>query len=215
MSAGTQPPFSEHSKLPFIGLTGAVAAGKSVALAAFENLGAATLSADAVAHDMLATGEVVDLVRDRLGEEAIVDGAVDRDAVSRIVFGDSEARKWLEAMLWPRVGARIWEWRQEQERLSPPPRALVVEVPLLFESGMAEIFDATVVIEAEHSLRRERAAARGHENLDEREARQLSAEEKAARADHAVLNDGSIAHLTDKLGALLDTIAPPLTGEPA
>lgn len=205
MAAGTQPEF----KLPFVGLTGAVAAGKSVALAALEDLGAATLSADAAVHSVLADPEVVELIRERLGEAAITEGAVDRDAVARIVFNDDEARKWLEGTIWPRVGARIWGWRHEQEHITPPPRALVVEVPLLFEAGMESLFDSTVVIAAEHSVRRERAAARGHENVDEREARQLSQDEKIARADHVVVNDGSIEHLGDKLSALLDEIAAP------
>ncbi len=204
MDAGTQPEF----KLPFIGLTGAVAAGKSVALAALEDLGAATLSADAAVHDVLTKEEVVELVRERLGEGAIAEGAVDRDAVARLVFNDDEAREWLEGTIWPRVGARIWEWRHEQEHITPPPRALVVEVPLLFEAGMEELFDATVVIAAEHSLRRERAVARGHVNIEEREARQLPAEQKAERADHVVLNDGTIEHLANKLAALLDELAP-------
>ncbi len=209
MTAGSQP----DSHIPFVGLTGAVAAGKSVALAALEDLGAATLSADEAAHEVLASPEVVELVRERLGDDAIVGGEVDRDAVARLVFGDEAARQWLESTVWPRVGARIWQWRQEQERSTPAPRAIVVEVPLLFESGMETAFDTTIAVTAEHSVRRERAAARGHENVDERESRQLSQEEKAVRADHVVVNDGSIEHLAGKLAALLDMIATPNRGD--
>lgn len=198
-TTGDQPEFH----LPFIGLTGAVAAGKSVALAQLEELGAATLSADAATHDVLCEAEVVDLIRERLGDEAVKNGEVDRDAVARLVFGDDEARKWLEQTIWPRVGARIWQWRLENEHLSPSPRALVVEVPLLFEAGMDAAFDSTLVITTDQQLRRQRAAARGHENVDEREARQLSQDEKAQRADHVITNDGSIEHLSAKLEDLL------------
>lgn len=204
MSAGSQPEFH----IPFIGLTGAVAAGKSVALAALDGLGAATLSADAAAHDVLADAAVVQLVRDRLGEDAIANGQIDRDAVARLVFGDDDAREWLETTVWPRVGARIWQWRKEQEHSNPPPRAVVVEVPLLFESGMESAFDTTVVIATEHSLRQERAAARGHESIEQREARQMTAEEKAARADHVILNDGTIEHLESRLEEFLNEVAP-------
>jgi dephospho-CoA kinase len=204
VSTGSQPEF----KIPFIGLTGAVAAGKSVALAALEDLGAATLSADEAAHEVLADPEVVELVRNRLGDEAVVNGSVNRDAVARLVFGDDDARTWLESTIWPRVGARIWQWRKEQEHSVFPPRAIVVEVPLLFEAGMEGAFDTVLVIATEHSLRLERAAARGHEGMEQREARQLSPDEKAARADHVVVNDGSIKHLGAKLESYLDTIAP-------
>ncbi|MBJ7347473.1 MAG: dephospho-CoA kinase [Thermoleophilaceae bacterium] len=196
---GDQPEFH----LPFIGLTGAVAAGKSVALAQLEELGAATLSADAATHDVLCDPEVIELIRERLGDGAVNDEGVNRDAVARLVFGDDDARKWLEQIIWPRVGARIWQWRQENEHLTPAPRALVVEVPLLFEAGMDAAFDTTIVIATEQQLRRQRAAARGHENVDEREARQLSQDEKAERADHVITNDGSIEHLNAKLEVLL------------
>ncbi|MBK5231030.1 MAG: dephospho-CoA kinase, partial [Thermoleophilia bacterium] len=119
-----------------MGLTGAVAAGKSTALAELEKLGAATLSTDQVVHDLYADPELVKLVAQRLGDDVIADGAVDREAVAAKVFNEPEARVWLEQVIWPRVGAAMFEWKQSSEAADPPPRALVVEVPLLFESGM-------------------------------------------------------------------------------
>ena len=79
----------------------------------------------------------------------------------------------------------------------------MVEVPLLFEGGRDEVFDTTVAVVTADEVRRERAAARGHALVDEREARQLSQEEKAARADHVVANDGSVEDLERALSALL------------
>ena len=79
----------------------------------------------------------------------------------------------------------------------------MIEVPLLFESGMEEVFDTTVAVVTADEVRRERAAARGHALVDEREARQLSQEEKAARAEHIVANDGSVEDLERALSALL------------
>jgi dephospho-CoA kinase len=79
----------------------------------------------------------------------------------------------------------------------------VVEVPLLFEGGGEDRFDTTVAVVAGEGLRRERAAARGHALVDEREARQLTQDEKAARAAHVVVNDGSVADLERELSALL------------
>src|SRR3712207_2765028 len=105
------------------------------------------------------------------------------------VFGDDERREWLEGILWPRVGQRIWDWRQELAGRDDPPRAAVVEVPLLFEAGMEDAFDATLAIVAEESVREDRAGARGHTGVASRTARQLSQEEKSQRADYTVRND--------------------------
>ena len=66
----------------------------------------------------------------------------------------------------------------------------MVEVPLLFEAGMESVFDTTVAVVTADEVRRERAAARGHALVDEREARQLTQDEKAARAEHVIDNDG-------------------------
>jgi dephospho-CoA kinase len=105
------------------------------------------------------------------------------------------------------VGERIARWREQLEAASPPPRAAVVEVPLLFESGMEGAFDATIAVIADEELRGERAGARGHEALAERGARQLSQQEKAQRATYVVVNDGSVDELERKLSAILEMLA--------
>src|SRR5262249_53985315 len=103
---------------------------------------------------------------------------------------------------------RIVDWRQGLERISPPPRAAVVEVPLLFESGMEKVFDATIAVIADEEIRSERAGARGHEALAQRSARQLSQQEKADRATYVVTNDPSIDALESKLSTVLDMLGP-------
>ncbi|HEX3316855.1 MAG TPA: dephospho-CoA kinase, partial [Solirubrobacteraceae bacterium] len=118
-------------------------------------------------------------------------------------FATPEDRAWLEGMLWPQVGARIAAWREEQLLRTPPPTALVVEVPLLFEAGMEGAFDATIAVVADEDVRSERASERGHEAVDERVARQLPQEEKARRAGHAVRNDASIDDLQRNLSTIL------------
>ncbi len=188
---------------PFLGLTGGIGAGKSEALAALERLGAAVLSTDAVVHSLYEDSEVVRLVVERWGEEVAPGGVVDRAAVARAAFGDPEERRWLEGLLWPRVGQRMIDWREAHAGA----RALVVEVPLLFESGMDAAFDATIAVVADEDVRRERAEARGHEGLAERTGRQLTQDEKAARADHVVRNDGSLGELESALSDLLDKLA--------
>ena len=189
--------------VPFVGLTGGLGSGKSESLRALAELGAATLSTDAVVHDLLASDELHDIVVERLGPEVAPDGHLDRSLIADRVFGDDEARSWLEGELWPRVGQRVTDWKQEVEALDPPPPAAVVEVPLLFESGMEAAFDATIAVIADESVREERAGARGHAAVTERAGRQLSQAEKAERADFEVRNDGTLDELTHTLSQVL------------
>jgi dephospho-CoA kinase len=194
------------ARIPFVGLTGGIGAGKSEALAALERLGAATLSSDAVVHELLTTGEIRDRLVERFGDDVAPNGEVDRGRVASVVFGDDEHRKWIEELLWPRVGQRVAEWRNGLEERNPRPRAAVVEVPLLFESGMDGVFDATVAVVADEDVRDERARARGHEGVASRTARQLPQEEKAQRADFTVRNDGTLSELGEKLSEVLARI---------
>jgi dephospho-CoA kinase len=189
--------------VPFVGLTGGLGAGKSTALAALGRLGAATLSTDAVVHELYASDEVRDAVVARWGPEVAPDGVVDRSAVARHAFASGEERAWLEGLLWPRVGARVAAFREAALAAHPPPAAAVVETPLLFEAGMDGIYDATIAIVADEEVRAERAGARGHEAVDERSSRQLSQDEKAQRATFVVRNDGSVADLEAQLSAVL------------
>jgi dephospho-CoA kinase len=191
---------------PFVGLTGGIGAGKSEALAALERLGAATLSTDAVVHELLEGDELRRLVVERFGERVAREGRIDRNAVASVVFEQPDEREWLEAQLWPRVGERVARWRQEVAGHVPPPRAAVVEVPLLFEAGMEGAFDHTIAVVAAEPVREERAAARGHAGLESRASRQLSQREKAERAEFVVENDGDLAELERKLSALLENI---------
>jgi dephospho-CoA kinase len=202
-------PSPAGSQVPFVGLTGAIAAGKSEALAALERLGAATLSTDQVVHDLYESGELRDVVVARWGAEVAPGGTVDRAAVARHAFASEAERRWLEGEIWPRVGAAIARWREDLALREPPPRAAVVEVPLLFEAGMERAFDATIAITAEDALRRERAGARGHEALEERSARHLPAHEKAERATFAISNDGTIDDLQRKLSSVLEMLKRP------
>jgi dephospho-CoA kinase len=194
--------------VPFVGLTGGLGAGKSEALRALGDLGAATLSTDAVVHELLSGDELREIVVARLGPEVARDGRLDRALIAERVFGDEEARTWLEGELWPRVGQRVAEWRQEVEALDPAPRAAVVEVPLLFESKMEAVFDATIAVVADESVREERAAARGHAAVAERTGRQLSQTEKAQRADFEVRNDGTLDALRETLSRVLARLEP-------
>jgi dephospho-CoA kinase len=197
-----------RSGVPFVALTGGMGSGKSTACAALERLGAATISTDAVVHGLYGSAKVRDAVVARWGEEVAPGGVVDRGAIARHVFGAPAEREWLEGLLWPLVGERVWAFKLEQEAADPAPKAAVVETPLLFEAGMDGIYDATIAVIADEDVRRERAAARGHEAVDERAARQLSQDEKAQRATFVVRNDGTEADLEATLSSVLDKLGP-------
>ena len=184
----------------FIGLTGGIGAGKSEALAAASRLGAATISSDRVAHEVLARDDVRDLLIGRWGEDVAPGGAVDRARVAEIVFNQPQELAWLESETHPRVGATVAEWRAA---LGPEVEVAVLEVPLLFEAGMEGGFDETIAVIASDEVRERRLAERGQPGLEGREARQLSQDEKAERADHVIRNDGTLDDLEHAVAGVL------------
>ena len=202
----SRPPTPEPA---FIGLTGSIGAGKTAALAAFERLGAATLSADTVVHELYETDAVRTALRLRWGERVFTaDGErVDREAVAKIVFNSTDQRHWLEGLLWPLAAQRTEAFRRAAAERVPPPRATVIETPLLFEARSEGRFDATITIVAPDALRAERLALRDQVELEARERVQLSQEEKARRSTFAVTNDGTLEDLERKLAAVLDSLA--------
>lgn len=182
-----------------IGLTGGIAAGKSEALRILADLGAETVSTDGLVHELLGTTEVRDQLVDRWGPGVAPGGEVDRAAVAAIVFERPEELRWLESLLHPRVGERVRRWT---EKLPATAQVAVVEVPLLFEGGMASIFDATITVVAADEHRLARAAARGTGELEGRNGRQLSQEEKAVQATFVIENHGSVPDLERELKRL-------------
>jgi dephospho-CoA kinase len=187
----------------FIGLTGGIGAGKSETLAAFERLGAATLSTDRVTHELLDDDRVRTALIERWGPEVAPGDGVDRNRVGEIVFSDPDELAFLEGVLHPRVGVHVLEWRQN---LGAEVEVAVVEVPLLFEAALEGAFDATVAVVAGDEIREARLRERGQPGLEGREGRQLDQAEKERRADHVIRNEGSIEELDSKVSELIDQI---------
>jgi dephospho-CoA kinase len=178
---------------PAVAVTGGIAAGKSEALAAFARHGAATLSADAIVHDLLARDpEVREAIRDRWGPEAVGD----RGRIGEIVFADPVELEWLEALLHPRTREVTDAWLSAVEA----PLA-VVEVPLLYETGGEHRFDAVVVITASEDDR-----SRRRPGLAAREARLLPDAEKARRGDFVYVNDGTLADLDEFVARVVEAV---------
>jgi len=187
-----------------VAITGGIGAGKSEALAAFARHGAATVSSDEIVHRLLREDAGVrEALLERFGDR-ILDEAkqIDRSAIADIVFPDPEALDWLEGLLHPLVSREYLEWREQLGRLPNPPAVCVTEVPLLYEVGGQDRFDAVVVVTAPPEIR----AARTQVPSELREPRLLPDEEKAARADYVYVNDGSLEELDAFVAGVMDDL---------
>jgi dephospho-CoA kinase len=164
-------------------------------------------------HQLYETEAVQTALKLRWGDDVFThtaDGAVvavDRQAVAKLVFNSTDQRHWLQGLLWPLTAQRAEAFRRALAELEPPPRAGVVETPLLFEAKAEGRFDATIAIVADDRLRAERTANSDLVELAARERAQLSQEEKAARATFVVANDGTIEELEHRLAEILDSLA--------
>ena len=187
-----------------VAITGGIGAGKSEALASFRRHGAATVSSDEIVHRLLREDPVVgktlvERFGDRILDEA---GQIDRSAIAEIVFADREALDWLESLLHPLVVQEYLEWREQLAALPNPPPLTATEVPLLYEVGGQDRFDAVVVVTAPPKVR----AGRTEVDADEREQRLLPDTVKVAQADFAYVNDGSIEDLDAFVGEVMEEL---------
>ena len=185
-----------------IAVTGPLASGKSTFVEALGDLGAETVSADEVVHDLLAGDEeTIDAVTRRFGKGVRGETGIDRKSLGREVFGDAESLRDLEEILHSRV-------REETERRAADSGAdlFVAEIPLLFEGGRGDQFDYTVAVTTPDERRRVWAEERGmgEERRRAIEDRQLSGEEKARLANVVVENDGDLDKLREQAKALVN-----------
>jgi dephospho-CoA kinase len=182
-----------------VALTGGIAGGKSEALAAFARHGAATASSDAIVHDLLAhDDEVRAAIRERWGDDAVGD----RARIGELVFGNAAELDWLEQLLHPKVVRAQRAWFDELEQRHEPPVLAVVEIPLLYETGGEERFDAVVVVTAPLALRAQRRAS-----FADREARLVPDDEKVRRADFAYVNDGTLEELDAFVAGVVERLS--------
>jgi len=175
-------------------LTGGIATGKSYVLERFRNLGAATLDADALAHGVTAAGtEATALIAARFGAGILApDGAVDRRKLGPLVFADDRARKDLEATVHPAVYRAIQAGTRAFE-LAGDAAVLVIDIPLLYETGRPAEFDAVICTVCPPAVQLARLRERGlsEDAARQRLAAQMPAEEKAQRANHVIRTDGT------------------------
>ncbi len=193
-----------------LGITGGIATGKSTVTKMLADLGAPTVSADAVARELLAPGtpttwEVLAAFPSCAAPEP---GTIDRRALAKIIFADANARKRLEVLTHPPIiaalRAQIAEWRQ-----SSTARAAAAEIPLLYEVGSEHDLDGVVVAACSGPLQVARLCAR--DGIAEDEARrQVDAQwplaEKIARADYVITTDLGLEDTRRQVSALWEKL---------
>lgn len=193
--------------MPVIGITGGLATGKSLVTRLLGAKGATVFSADEAARAVLSPNGAVlqEIVRAFGPEMRRPDGSLDRGRLGQRIFADPEARERLNRIMHPPI-LRLLRAQIESARADLPPDAvIVVEVPLLYETGMQDWFDRVVVVTASEASQIARLQARN--GLDEAEARRrLAAQwpmrEKVRLADEVVINDGTREEAAEAVEAL-------------
>ena len=180
-----------------VAVTGPFASGKSTLVRLLGELpDTETVSADEIVHHLLKNDRrTISRIIERFGEGVRGPDGIDRKALGREVFGDAGALRDLEEILHPLVRS------ETDKRIEASTAALfAVEIPLLFETDRGEDFDFTVAVTVPEERRRVWAEERGLDDAALRavEARQLSGEEKARRADLVIHNDGDLDRLTEQ-----------------
>lgn len=203
-------------QLKTIGLVGGVASGKSLVAQLFAELGAGILNADRTGHEVLATDpEVRQAVVARWGPKVLAaDGSIDRTAVATRVFPPSDGspneaaaadREFLESLLHPRIRQRLAAKEADFAAQGYP--AVVLDAPLLLEAGWGPLCDLIVLVDAEPSVRLNRALARGWSVAEfaRREAAQWPMERKRRAAHVTLANDSDVASLRSAVGDIWRT----------
>lgn len=186
-----------------LGLTGGIGSGKSTVSALLEERGAVVVDADRIVRSLQEPGEpVFEAMVEAFGPSIVADdGTLDRQAVADIVFGDDDALKTLNGIVHPAVGAAIAERLVE---LAETDEVVILDIPLLVESGRDDMA-AVIVVDVDPELAVQRLVEhRGFNEEDARSrmARQVSREERLAKADVILDNSGTLDHLQSQVEAL-------------
>ncbi|MEQ9503731.1 MAG: dephospho-CoA kinase [Deltaproteobacteria bacterium] len=190
-----------------VGLTGGIGSGKSTVARMLAARGATIVDADRIAKAVVEPGTDGLAAIAARWPEVVVDGALDRRALGRIVFGDDEARAALNAIVHPRVAARTAQAIAAAAEARAP--LIVYDVPLLYENGLETQVAEVIVVFTSDAHRRERIRARddlSDEEIEGRIAAQLPLEEKVRRADHVIDNDGSLEATEHQVDALYEKL---------
>jgi len=196
-------------KILKIAVTGSAGSGKSLVCKRLKEIGLVTLDCDRIARQVVEPGEqgLKDIVQ-LLGRGVLSNtGGLDRPKLRNLILNDPDMRKKVEDLLHPKILEQMMI--QISTAYYKDIKAVAVEVPLLFESGMDQFFDVTIAVVAKDQDLVKRITER--DQVKESEAKkmlclQMSQEEKTARADHIIFNSGTSAELFESVDNLFDNI---------
>ncbi|MEK4479723.1 dephospho-CoA kinase [Paenibacillus sp. FSL R5-0876] len=193
-----------------IGLTGGIASGKSTVSALLVNKGARLVDADVIAREVMLPGhEVLAAAAKQFGKEILFsDGTLNRAKLGEIVFQDPVALQTLNNLTHPAIRQEIKNrmYSMEQEE---PKRLIIVDIPLLFESGLETLFHEIVVVYVPREVQIARLMERNRLSLEEAEARlnaQMDIEQKRNKADYIIDNSGDLAYTEQQVAVFWDRL---------
>ncbi|WUH96286.1 dephospho-CoA kinase [Spirillospora sp. NBC_00431] len=190
-----------------VGLTGGIGSGKSEVAARLRDRGAVVIDADKIAREVVEPGTAgLAAVAAEFGEEVLLpSGALDREKLGRVVFGDADRLAALNAIVHPLVGERT----KELMHAAPAGAVVVYDVPLLVENGLAEMYDEVVVVDAPEEVQLDRLVGRRgmtEEDARARMASQASRADRRAVATRVIDNSGTLDDLKTQVDALWETL---------
>ena len=179
-----------------VGLTGSIGTGKSTVSKIFKDLGAYVLDADKIVHDLLKKKEVKEQIREKFGDVFDEKGEIDRKKLASVIFENEKKKKELESIIHPLVFKEI-QLRLKEIEKKDPDSVVVVEVPLMIETGSYKNYDKVIVVYAPENLQLERLVKKGmtEEEALKRIKSQMPVEEKVKYADFVINNTGSFDEL--------------------
>jgi len=186
------------ANIKVIGVTGSIASGKSTLLRALEKMGVSTLSVDTIIHNLYQTNEeLINKIHGLLGDGILTNTKLDKKKIATKVFNNKKHLYKLEELTTPYVLDEI----KKAARLEK--KYLVVEVPLLFELSLEDLFDTTILVKADPKLCSLRST---FPDFQKRMSRFLPAEEKEKRADYTITNNGTFADFQKRIESLMEGI---------
>ncbi|MGR9049102.1 dephospho-CoA kinase [Halobacillus faecis] len=189
-----------------IGLTGSIASGKSTVAEMFKNMDIPVIDADQISRDVVKPGEpAYQEIVEAFGEQVLQEGGgLDRKKLGKIVFSDEMKRKQLNGIVHPKVRQEMIRRREEYKQKQY--QAVVLDIPLLFESNLTDYVEKILVVYVDEKTQLERLMERdqsGREEAEERIHAQIPVKKKAEMADAVIDNTGTIEQSSQQLRDIL------------